>query len=631
ARIWREERPQVEKQADALSDAIRRAAAPVDADERGNDGDDPLQRILAEYRALFDAEHGGFGNRPKFPPHGALLILAQASRQGDDEARHMLRATLEAMWCGGIHDHVGGGFHRYSTDERWLLPHFEKMLYDNAQLMRAYAEAYAITRAPLYRSAIADIFRWLQRDMRSPDGGFYSALDSISPGGGEGEYYTWTIAEVEDVLGPEEGEHFATTYHFEPAGNYLEESTGHRTGRNIPYLHRNQIDLALDQRLARARTKLLEHRRKRPRPARDDKVLAGWNGLMIAGLARAGQTLDDPTYVESAGQAAEFLLSQMRDGDARLLRSWRTGKAGILAYLDDYAYTIDGLLELHAASGESRWRTAAVELTDQAIELFGDTGEGGFFFSSTLHETLLLRAKGLSGGGNLPDPNGVMVRVLHRLATDPQIDAQQRAKYAQFAARTIQALRSTWTRNPRQVEHLVLAMATRPAEGPPAGGNLPANRYRDAVVAAQVEPVAIQTNASGAVVAVELGLHLQIADGFHLYGAEDSEAPAIVQALTVTLKPAQEWKMVKIEFPSGERQMDAILQREMVRYHDGIDIRLWIEPEENAAVSPPPISVEVKYQACDATRCLAPVRFMLTVSLSKQPPGPVQPTAAGAK
>ncbi len=611
ARIWREERSAAEKQADALSEAIRQVAD-WPAGDLPAESIDPLDRALAEYARLFDAEHGGFGGRPKFPPHGALLILAHAARQGDREALRMLDVTLESMWCGGIHDHVGGGFHRYSTDERWLLPHFEKMLYDNAQLVRAYAEAYALTEAPLYRTAVQDVFDWMHREMLSPDGGFYSALDSISPGGGEGEYYTWPLADIEEVLGVGLGGYFASTYHFDPRGNYLEESTGHRTGRNIPYLVRDQLDLAADGRLAEAREKLLERRQQRPAPARDDKILAGWNGLMVAGLARAGQVLEDPAYVESAERAAGFLMDHMRDDQGRLLRSWRKGKASILGYLDDYAYTIDGLVRLHAATGQTRWLTAAIELTDRAIDLFGDEQAGGFYFSSTLHEKLLLRAKRSSGGGNLPDPNGVMAQVLVQLSAHPEVDAQRRAQYAAWADRTIESFRPVWARNPRQVEHLVLAFAMRAAGNRPPAEALPPQRFQNAVLAARLEPVSIRKSDNGRVQSVRLRLHLDIAGDFHLYAADGSEEASIVQPLAVSLANSPGWKLIGVEFPPGQRQVDAILQREVVRYRGGIDIWVRVAPVGQPTGERPPISIQVQYQACDATRCLAPTRFTLT-------------------
>jgi uncharacterized protein len=299
AEIWSSQPENVEKQAESLSQAIR-SAAEIPSAEQVELDDAPLQRAIAELSQLYDSEHGGFGSKPKFPPHGALRLLALQAAEGDSRSREMLTNTLDAMWCGGIHDHLGGGFHRYSTDERWLLPHFEKMLYDNAQLMRAFTEAYAVTGHLRYRAAVEDIFAWLAREMTHADGAFFSAIDSESEGGEEGRFYTWSIGELEDVLGRGDAEWFAELYRCTEEGNFLEEARAERNRTNILHLQVEHIDQAGGERAAALRKKLLAARKQREYPHLDDKILTGWNGLMISALARAGAVCDEPRYTQAA-------------------------------------------------------------------------------------------------------------------------------------------------------------------------------------------------------------------------------------------------------------------------------------------------------------------------------------------
>ncbi len=466
ARIWRDEAAAVEKQAQSLSQAIREAtqvpsAANIGASGESPDGDKeqptakPLDNALAELSQLFDEQHGGFGTKPKFPPHGSLRLLAQAARTGNQPAaKRMLTRTLDAMWRGGIHDHVGGGFHRYSTDERWFLPHFEKMLYDNAQLLRSFAEGFELTGDENYRLACRDIVVWVKREMTHPDGGFYSALDSESDGH-EGRYNTWSLSELKSVLSESETEFFAKVYNFQEAGNFVEEATKHRPGTNIPFLSDppQPLDAQATERLQSIRDKLLKARGDRSYPHLDDKVLTCWNGLMIAALAHAGRVLDEPAFVDQAARGADFLLKELQT-EAGLLHSWRNGSASIPAYLDDYAFLCEGLLELHHATGQPRWLAESTRLAKQMQELFEDRTEGGFFFTSSQHETLIVRSKNLQGGGNLPVGNGIAIQVLVDLNRQTGEEA-----YLESARRALRAFSGIAMKAPRQVEHIVLARA----------------------------------------------------------------------------------------------------------------------------------------------------------------------------
>ncbi|MEM7559642.1 MAG: thioredoxin domain-containing protein, partial [Planctomycetota bacterium] len=435
AEAWTEKADLVDQQADNLAGAIRQASALAPPASDATIDARPLQRAILEMNQIFDKQHAGFGKAPKFPPHGMLRLLAYAAKyQNNTSAKDMLEATLDAMFCGGMHDHVGGGFHRYATDERWFLPHFEKMLYDNAQLIHAYTDAFELDPQPKYRAAIDDIFGWIQREMTHPKGAFYSAIDSESEGGEEGRYYTWSVKELEEAIGKEAADYFAGHYNFEVEGNFTEEATGHRPGTNIPFLQTENFAAKLDDpRLAASRRKLREKRKEREYPHLDDKILAAWNGLMISALARAGRELDEPKYTESAEIAAEFILNNMMK-EGRLLRSWRAGKASLPGYLNDYAFFLDGLVELHRSTGNEEWLTRAENLSQTMVELFEDKRNGGFFFTSKEHEELLMRSKNLMGGGNLPSGNGVAVRSL--LALHEPTDDSKYLRTAEKALRS---------------------------------------------------------------------------------------------------------------------------------------------------------------------------------------------------
>ena len=470
ANLWNTRRQDVEEQADELSVAIRRAGV-VQTAMAGH----PLNQQLIEQAVLevtqsFDATQGGFGNAPKFPPHDRLLLLAhEYGRSRDLTLLKILTTTLDAMARGGIHDQLGGGFHRYSTDRRWLLPHFEKMLYDNAQLLRAYVDGYLLTGDEAYHEVAQDIVSWLSREMTDPGGAFHSAIDAESEKE-EGKFYVWTYREVVQRLGQEQGSLFATVYGVEQDGNYVEQATGQRPGTNVLYLPQpldqvardRGIDLAgLKSDLRTMREKLLTVRAKRTRPHQDDKILSGWNGLMIGSLAYAGRQLEEPSYTDAAAKAAQFVLSKMVE-DGCLLRTCRAGKARLPAYLDDYAFFTAGLLDLYEATGDRQWLDHAKRLADTMVDGFQDAKNGGFFFTTTEHEHLLVRSKNILGGGNIPSGNGVAAEVLLRFV---RISGQP--DYREQAEHTLEAFSDLMWRQPTATESLLLATAVSLQTGEP--------------------------------------------------------------------------------------------------------------------------------------------------------------------
>jgi uncharacterized protein len=347
-----------------------------------------------------DFEFGGFGSAPKFPHSMDLALLLRLWRDWPthhpvprDRMLQMVTLTLDGMGAGGIYDHLGGGFSRYSVDDRWLVPHFEKMLYDNALLVDLYLDAYAITKKSDYARIARETLDYVLRDMTDPLGGFYSAEDADSEGV-EGKFYVWSYAEILEILGDELGRQFCAAYDVTAAGNF--------EGHNILNLKRHLEQTAAvhqwdkgqwPNQIRESREKLLAFRSTRIRPGKDDKILVSWNGLMIQAFARAGRILQEPRYTSSAQAAARFLLTHLRNHDGRLLHTWRAGTAKLNAYLDDYAGLIVALICLHETDFDHQWLQAAVELTEKMVDLFWDENEGGFFFTAHDHETLIARTK----------------------------------------------------------------------------------------------------------------------------------------------------------------------------------------------------------------------------------------------
>jgi uncharacterized protein len=420
--LWAAQRPEFLRAAQQITRSLKEGDALGPGE---NLGQETLDRAFLQLERQFDAKHGGLGGAPKFPtPHLYLFLLRYWRRSGREEALQMVESTLRAMRRGGIFDHLGTGFHRYSTDERWFVPHFEKMLYDQALLALAFLETFEAAERAEFADTAREIFDYVLRDLRDEGGGFHSAEDADSEGE-EGKFYVWTTAEVRQVLGDEQADLVLRAYNLDAEGNFREEASGERSGSNILHLRGElaqlavELDLPLEElqrRLARARAALFEHREGRVRPGKDDKVLTDWNGLMIAALARGARVLGEARYAGAAAEAATFALETMRDEGGRLLHRYREGQAGIAALLDDHAFLVWGLLELYEATFEARWLEAALELTDAMIEHFwDDRGSGGFFTTADDGEALLVRQKTIYDGA-IPSGNSVAMWNLLRLA-----------------------------------------------------------------------------------------------------------------------------------------------------------------------------------------------------------------------
>ena len=419
---WEDQRDKVHEAATQITLAV---SAHFTGSPGGELGEETLRSAFEELASRFDPEHGGFGRAPKFPtPHQLTFLLRYWNRTGDERALAMVEATLQRMRMGGIYDHVGFGFHRYSTDREWLVPHFEKMLYDQALLLTAYAEAYQATGNPLYAAVVREITAYVVRDLRGPEGAFHSAEDADSEGE-EGKFYVWTRAEIESLLDPDEAALYVRAYGIEPGGNWVDEAKGERPGTNIPHLvddpGRVAQGFGLDpraaaERLEAAREKLFAARGGRVRPHRDDKVLASWNGLWIGALATAAQALEDPAFADAAERALSFVTTHLVREDGRLLARYRDGEAAHAAYLDDYAFLLWGALELYEATFAARHLETAARLARDMDRLFRDEEGGGYFFTGTdRDEALLARTKDAYDGA-VPSGNSMAALGLLRLA-----------------------------------------------------------------------------------------------------------------------------------------------------------------------------------------------------------------------
>ena len=420
ADLWENSRDELYSSADQITNHLQNSGS----GQPGKLTRSIIDRAVTGLKGRYDAVQGGFGTAPKFPsPHNLVFLLRCWYRDKDPELLEMVEKTLRQMRLGGIFDQIGYGFHRYSTDAAWRLPHFEKMLYDQAMLAIAYTEAYQATGKEEYANTIRQIIQYVLRDMTSPEGGFYSAEDADSEGE-EGRFYTWTDAQFTEELGEQGGELFSTIFNFQPAGNFLDEGSRELTGRNLLYLSKPLPEIAdelglpeddLNTLWEKARQLLFQIREARVHPLKDDKILTDWNGLMIAALAKAGTVLDESEYLRAAKEAADFILDVLRTDDGYLLKRYRSGEAALPAHLDDYAFLAWGLIEIYQADFDPRYLRSALEITELMIKLFWDEEQGGFFFTVKGQSDLIHRTRELYDGA-LPSGNSIAAMNLVRLA-----------------------------------------------------------------------------------------------------------------------------------------------------------------------------------------------------------------------
>jgi uncharacterized protein YyaL (SSP411 family) len=471
--VYEQQRETVEEQANQLADYLKQhSETPI----RGRGTitvETPLDLLATasrELRADFDAVHGGFRGAPKFPNTMALEVLLRVHLHRlkgelppEQEAKYseleVVETSLQRMANGGIYDQLGGGFHRYSVDDEWLVPHFEKMLYDNALLSRIYLHTYLITNNPLYSRIVEETLSYVMLEMTSSEGGFYSTQDADSEGE-EGKFFVWTVEEVKHLLPPEIAPHFMQYYDVTPQGNFEDKNILHVVQDAHIVADDAQISLdELQDRLKLGRKILFQDREQRIKPGRDEKILTSWNGLMLRSFAEAGRYLNRPDYVQVAINNANFLLTALRK-DGRLLRTYKDGRAHLNGYLEDYAFLADGLLALYEATFDPRWFNEARALIDQAITLFADEQNGGFFDTGTDHETLITRPKDIMDNAT-PAGNSVAIDVLVRLAA-----FTGETTYRERADEYLQPLASLMAEHPQSFGHALGALdfAVSPAQ-----------------------------------------------------------------------------------------------------------------------------------------------------------------------
>jgi uncharacterized protein YyaL (SSP411 family) len=405
--LWKEHRGQVNSSAESTSAVLRS----INSFTKGGDvGPETLTAGYVLFTDMYDPVYGGFGGAPKFPTaHNFLFLLRYWKESGAEKAREMTLESLRQIRLGGIYDQLGFGFHRYSTDEKWLVPHFEKMLYDQAMLSLAYIEAFFASGDPFYSMVAGEAFDYVLRDMTSPSGGFYSAEDADSEGR-EGRYYLWSLDEIGEALDATDADYAREIFNCSGEGNFIEESSGEKTGENILHLSAMPEDA---QRFGAVRRALLETREKRVRPLKDDKVLTDWNGLMIAALARSASALEDGRYLNAAESAAGFIIKHMITADGKLLHSWRDGAAAVQGNLDDYAFFIWGLVELYEATYQPEYLELSVRLTESMLKYFSDDA-GPLLFSPVDGEELIATMLEYYDGA-LPSGNSISFYNLVRL------------------------------------------------------------------------------------------------------------------------------------------------------------------------------------------------------------------------
>jgi len=629
ASAWIKQREQIEKAANAVTEAVRQrlkgaGSRPIVALSRkpASDGESALAQ-------QFDPEYGGFGfspdnaRRPKFPQPVDLLFLLDSHRRDDASRRgmeplEMVLFTLDRMARGGIRDHLGGGYHRYSTDRFWHVPHFEKMLYDNAQLASLFLLAFEITKDARWRSEAEATFGFVEQKMTSPEGGFYSSLDAETEAE-EGAYYVWTKDQLKAVLGEgPDADAFLRVYGLNeepgaPGGHYVLHEPRVRADQ-AQILEKTQDDLETILRPLRA--KLLAAREKRAAPRCDDKILTGWNGLMIAAYADGYRVLKVDKYRQAAEKAADFLLGKLRLPDGRLLRTYREGKSRLPAYLEDYAFLAHGLLRLHAATGEPRWLKEARDLTDRMIADFEDPKDGGFFFTAVGHEQLLARAKDPFDNA-IPNGNSVAILNLIELSR-----LTKQSSYLDHAGSSLAAFNDSLTRIPAALP-LTLVGLERYFDARP-DGSVP-RAIASSANAPVSEPVVSGTAnlAPGSPATVTIGsefdvvVNLAIQPGWHLSANPTGVPEMKPTSLAITPGSEKLTSLVKVAYPSGEAKILGSVGTEKVKlYENKVSIPVRLKFADDVRAGTVVVVLELSYQACNDRLCQAPAKLVLPLSVT---------------
>ena len=564
---------------------------------------EPLDRSListgvTHLKTTYNQAYGGFGTAPKFPsPANLEFLLREYERQSklqtaNTDAESLLKMvtrTLDMMAYGGIYDQIGGGFHRYSVDAKWLVPHFEKMLYDNAQLAKIYLQAYKITEKPQYRRIAEELFSFIAREMTAPDGGFYSALDAETDAE-EGKYYVWTEDEIKKVLSKKDVKQFASIYGVDKGPNF--------EGKNVLYVPNGAESEASLKTVKSAQETLLAARYERERPLLDTKIIVSWNGMMIDALAYGYEVLGEEKYLIAASKAAQFILDKMRKPDGELWHTYTAGVTKYDGYLDDYAFLVQGLLGLSNATGEERWLRSATTLTDKMIELFWDNKHGGFFFTKADAKQLIVRTKKPHDSA-IPSGNAVAVNNL--LMLNPS--------YRNYAEKTLRSFAKAMEDTPSSFMHMLFALNGYLSieDGLPV--STPKLDTTQTLVTATAK---IKTPTKGNQIDVEV--QVKIAAGWHINANPAGQDNLIPTTITVDKDALIEINNVK--YPKG-KSMKFEFSPESVNVYDGtFTIPLKLKQKPDTLIKKGiPIILKLNYQACNDTECSLPQELNIPLKL----------------
>jgi uncharacterized protein YyaL (SSP411 family) len=614
---YRNRPEEVAKTSNQIVTILERLAQPAAPEHPLKVDEDLIDSIVKRSISDYEPKHGGFGSAPKFPRETLLELLLTylaKSPQAQIETRKSqilppLVHTLDAMAAGGIRDHLGGGFHRYSTDAKWLVPHFEIMLYDNAMLGWVYAEAHRQTWEPRYAQVARGIFDFVLREMTSPNGAFYTAFDA-EVDAQEGLSYLWTAEEVEKLLGPDDAKLFAKVYGLDRGPNFADPHHGSGVpDKNILFLPQSMADVAkelnltveqLEQRLVPLRQKLYNARLLRKQPLLDTKILTSWNALMIRALAHGGQVLRDRRYVDAAVRAAEFLLKNHRAADGTLFRTSRDGAAKINGALDDYAFLAQALLALSEATGDQKWKQHAAGLTVTLLQRFVDDQLGGFFFTEKDAPDLIVRQKSAQDSP-LPSGNAVAAMVLLGLdqekgaLTTLAAFAQQMVEHGESMSAMVQAA-------------LIYLSRAEPFNVSPALGTVPTTRPpTPEQIAAGIVSIGGQWQSL-----VELHLVLKVLDNFHINANDTSGADAPLIATTLNINEFD----ATVEYPPGELRTFAFSETPIRIYEGEVTLRVRFSSQPKPEST---LRLNLTYQPCDDSSCLPAITKQIDIEVPAIP------------
>jgi uncharacterized protein YyaL (SSP411 family) len=606
---WKNNRAELLARADQIAESIQSNFAAREGLGASFEPDGLLKLAVGALARRYDPLYGGFSSRRKFPsPHQLELLLTAHQRGVSPRALEMLTKTLDEMAFGGINDQLAGGFHRYSTEPTWSLPHFEKMLYDNAQLLPLYARAYRVTGNALYRRTAENIARYLVREMTHPEGGLYSAQDA-EVDAEEGASYVWTEDQVRETLGGDEAEELLSVYQLVPVEPHATPSPGALRLRLplAPALTRLKLAGPVDlmDHFADSREKLLARRARRPQPMRDEKILAGWNGLAIRGLVDAGVDLERPDYIDAAARCAHFVLTRLLSPDGTLHRSYIAGRARENAIVNDYAFLADGLVALYSATGSRRWLTSARELADRMLADYEGPAGAGFYLSAGDGD-LFVRPRVLADNV-IPSGNSVALRLLLDLAV-----LTGAPEYRAAAERTQTALGLLIKRSPSRVGTAVRALAKGPQlPAPPLERKVSAEPPRRATplselptgrdfVRSSVEPIPGQES--------HRRVLLEISKGWHVNANPASLGFLIPTGVELTRDGSGGLKLAEVVYPKSTN-FSPRFSLEPLAVYEG-DVSIHVELPRNL---PESARLELTFQACDAATCLPPETVPLAI------------------